>query len=130
MTRFHRLNMVIYEFFTDGKRTLIIGAYLLPSILEHLPDLEEALTHFRYQYTIVLGDLNSAIGKSQKPHSQYVADLLAEFGMIYLVHHFQQRWRYRDTKKWPRVRQVRAMRESSNYILGTNRRRFKMVGIS
>ena len=53
---FHRPNMVSYEVATNIKRTLIIGAYLPPSTLEHSPELQEALTRLRDQDTILLGD--------------------------------------------------------------------------
>ena len=49
------------------KLTLIIGAYLLTYTLEHLPNLEEALTRFRDQDTIVIGDLRSDIINPQNP---------------------------------------------------------------
>ena len=68
LTRFHGPNMVKYEVVTDGKRTPISSAYLLPYILENLTDLEEALARFRYQYTIVLGDLSADIGQVQNHH--------------------------------------------------------------
>ena len=45
-TQFHGTNVVSCEVITDGKRTPIIGAYLPPSTLDHLPDLEEALSCF------------------------------------------------------------------------------------
>ena len=73
-THFQGMNVVIYEVFTV-KFILLIGSYLPPSTLEHLPELEEALTLFCYQEPIVLGDLNANI-QEQNPHSQQVADLL------------------------------------------------------
>ena len=59
--------MVICEVITD-KKTPLTGTYLPPSTLEHLTDLEEALTHFQNQEPIVLGDLNTNI-QSQNPRS-------------------------------------------------------------
>ena len=63
--RFHGFNMVSCEVINGGKRTLLIGAYLPNSTLENLTYLEEALTRFRDQYPIVLGDLNVNIDQSQ-----------------------------------------------------------------
>ena len=40
---FHRPNMVKCKVVFGGQRTPFIGAYLPPSTLDHLPDLEEAL---------------------------------------------------------------------------------------
>ena len=44
-TQFHGTNVVSCEVI-PGKRTLLIGAYLPPSTLDHLTDLAEALKHF------------------------------------------------------------------------------------
>ena len=60
LTRFHGPNVAICEVVTS-KRTQLIGAYLPPSTLEHLPDLAEALTHFRDQDPIVLWEPNADI---------------------------------------------------------------------
>ena len=59
-TRFHRMNVVRCNS-TTVKLTTHIGTYIPPSTLEHLPYLTEALTRFRYQYPIVLVDLNADI---------------------------------------------------------------------
>ena len=64
MTRFHGTIMVICEVVDGSKRNLLISAYLYPSTLEHLTDLEEALPRFRDQDPIMLGDLNDNIGQS------------------------------------------------------------------
>ena len=93
LTRFHGPNIVICEVVTDRKCTLIIGAYLPPSTLEHLPDLEKALTRFQDQYPIVVGDLNSDLGQSQNPHIQQVSALLLDVGLMGLLCHFRQHGR-------------------------------------
>ena len=80
-TRFHGPNVVSYKVITNRKRTPIIGAYLLPSTLEHLPDLEEALTLFLYQDPILVGDISANIGQSQNPRNQQVVDLLIARGL-------------------------------------------------
>ena len=49
-------NVVICELVTGLTRTLLVGVYIPPSTLKHLPDLEEALKHFKDP--IVFGDLN------------------------------------------------------------------------
>ena len=85
LTRFHRTNVVICVVVT-GKRTLLIGAYLPPSNLDHLPELEEALKRFLDKYPIVLGDLNDDI-QSHNPCSKKVAEILMEFGMVNLLYH-------------------------------------------
>ena len=64
LTRFRCLDVVSCKVAADGKRTPPIGAYLPPSTLEHLPELEEALTQSGDQEMIVLGDLNGNIVQS------------------------------------------------------------------
>ena len=86
--RLHGPNVVSYKVVTGRKRTLLIGAYLPHYNLEIFPDLEEALKRFRDQDLIVLGDPNVEIGQAQNFHSQQVADLLMEFGLMDLLHHF------------------------------------------
>ena len=88
-TNFHGLNVVTCDVITSGKWNILIGAYLPSSTLEHLPDLEEALARFRDQGPIVLGDLKADISQYQNPYIQEVADLLMEFGMLDLHHHFR-----------------------------------------
>ena len=62
--RFHGMNVLICEVITNKKRTKIIGVYLPTSTLENLPDLEETLTCFGDQYSIVLGEINANINQS------------------------------------------------------------------
>ena len=132
LMRFHDPNVVRCEVFnvTDRKRKPVIGAYLPPSTLEHLPDLEESLTSFREHYPIVLGDISANFFQSHNPRSHQVADLLMKFRMIDLFLHLRQRWWFRKTKTWYWVRQGRGMQKRSDHIMGTDRQRFKMVRIS
>ena len=55
LTHFHGLNVVSSKFVSGGKRTPLIGAYLPPSTMENLTDLEEDLSRFWYHYPIFLG---------------------------------------------------------------------------
>ena len=84
--RFHGPNVVICEVVTGRKRSPLISIYLPPSTLDHLPNLEEALTCFRYQDSIVLGDLNTKI-QSHSPGIQKFNYLLMEFRMVDLLHY-------------------------------------------
>ena len=74
LTRFHRPNVSSFEIVASNKRTPLISAYLLPSTLEHLTDLEEAMTRFRYQEPILIGEPNKDIRQYHNPHSQQVLD--------------------------------------------------------
>ena len=58
-TRFHGPNVVIFELVSGDQRTPLIRAYLLPSTLDSLPDLEEVLNLFPVREPVVLGDLNA-----------------------------------------------------------------------
>ena len=61
-TRFHGTNVVSYNIVTGKKGNPVIGAYLPPSTLDNLPDLEENLARIWDQYPIVLGYLDAIIG--------------------------------------------------------------------
>ena len=82
-TRYHRPNMVSCELVTRITRNPLVRTYLPLSAIENLPDLEEALK--RFKDPIVLGDLNVDLCKVRSPRNQRVEDLLAEYGLIYLV---------------------------------------------
>ena len=68
--------MVSCEIVTWLTRNPLVGAYLLPSTLEHLPDVKEALQWFKGQDIIFLGDINVDLDDAQSLQSQRVADLL------------------------------------------------------
>ena len=89
-TRFHGPNVVSCKIFTRHNRTSLVNAYLPPSTLKHLPDVEEELHLFKGMYPIVLGDLNVDLDESRSSRSQRVAYLITEFGIIDLVRHFRQ----------------------------------------
>ena len=103
---FQRPNMVSCEIVTGPTRTPLVGAYLLSSKLEHLPDVKEALQCFNVRDSIFLGDLNVDLDDVQSSRSQWVVDLLTEYGLIKLVRYFRQRRWFRDLKTWTQVRQV------------------------
>ena len=84
--------MVRCKVITSSKQNPLIGAYLSPYTLEHLPDLDEDLTRFSVQDPIVVGDINADIRQVQNPCIQKVSDLLIEFGMLYLLRYFRQNW--------------------------------------
>ena len=88
-TRFHWLNVVSCDVVRGSPRTPLIGAYLSPTMLTHLPDIEKALEHFRCQYLILMGDLNVELYEDQNLRIQIVADMLTEFGLINLMRHFR-----------------------------------------
>ena len=82
------------------------------------------MARFRDQKSIVLGYLNVELDEAQNLRSQLVSDLLTEFGLINLMHHFRKRLRCHHLKTWNQVRQVTVSRAGCDYILGTNRRLF------
>ena len=85
---------------TVPTRTPLVGAYLPPSTLEHLLDVEEALYKFKGLDPIVLGDLNMDLDNTHRSRSQHMADLLMEFGIVDLVRNFRQRRRFQNLKIW------------------------------
>ena len=84
--------MVSCEIITRLTQTPLVGAYLPPSTLEHLPDLEEVLQRFRGP--IVLGGYNVDLDEVKSSRRQRVSDLFAEYGVIDLVRHLQQHLRF------------------------------------
>ena len=62
---FHEPNVVICGIITGKYWTLIVGAYLPPSMLAHLLDLEKDLAHFQGQEPIMLGDLDMDLDETQ-----------------------------------------------------------------
>ena len=126
-THYHRPNMASCEIITGLTRTPLVGTYLPPSTVEHLPELEEVLQLFRDP--IFLRDLNMDLNKSRRPQSQQVADLLTDYGIIYLVRHFRQSYRFHNLKTWSQFRQETVFRLIFDYIIGTDRRRLELLGI-
>ena len=49
------------------QQTPLIRAYLTPSNIYHIPDLEEVLNHFLWKDPIFMGDLNTDVGQTGKP---------------------------------------------------------------
>ena len=62
----------------------------------------------------MIGELSADTRKLQNPRSQKVADLMTEFGLMELLHHFWKTWWYRNVKIRPRERQDRRMHASSD----------------
>ena len=130
LAHFHSMGTVSCEVVSGSKRNLIFGAYPPPpSTLYHLPNMEEALTHFWDQDPIVLGDLNAKIGQAHKPFSQQVSDLLIEFRLVDLLRNFHQHLRLLHLKTWSQFTQGILMQARCNYIFGTYQQLFETVGI-
>ena len=55
--------------------------------------------------------------------------MMTEFGIINLMHHSQQHFLFRHLKMWTHFRQCTVIRARFDYILGTYRRLFGIVGI-
>ena len=49
--------MVRCKIVSTYQRTHLIGSYIPPSTLDHLPDLEEVVNHFPGRHPVVLEDL-------------------------------------------------------------------------
>ena len=126
-TRYHGPNVVSCYLVTGLIRTPLIGAYLPPSTLEHIPDLEEALK--RFKDPIILWDLNMDLNEARSLWSQRFAELLLEYGLIDLVCHFRQCRRFRNLKTWSQVQHGTVLLLRFDHILGPDRRLFDLVGI-
>ena len=60
-TQFHGPKVVSCEIVTGIQQTTLIRAYLTPANMDHLQDLNEALTCLLGKYTIVMGNLNADV---------------------------------------------------------------------
>ena len=94
LARFHGPNMVSSEVVLGVNWTPLNRAYLTPSTLEHLPDLEDESIILTVKDSIILGDLNTDIGRLKNLQFHHVADLLASFGMVDLISHLRQGVRF------------------------------------
>ena len=97
-TRFHGPNVVSCNIFAGHTRTPLIGAYLPPLTMEHLPYFEEALQIFKGMDPIVLGYFNVDLDDTQSLCSQFMVDLLTDFSIINLVRHSRQLCRFQNLK--------------------------------
>ena len=70
------------------QRTNLIGEYLSPSTLTHLPDPGEVLNRFLVRDLVVLGYLNADIAHLRNPLDQQVDNFLDSFGLVDLLVHF------------------------------------------
>ena len=108
---YHMPNMVSCEVVSSSKRTPLIGTYIPPFTLDHLPDLGGGMDRFRDQDTIVIGDIKADIGQSQNPCSHQVADLWMYFGLVNLLQHFRQHLMFRHLNTWSQVGQSILLQE-------------------
>ena len=90
LARFQGPNMVSCNIFSGNQRTPIVGIYLPPSTLDHLPDLEEVINRFLGRGPFVLVCLNADIARLSNPHYQQVSDFLASLQLVDLLGHFCQ----------------------------------------
>jgi exonuclease III len=124
----HGPNVLSFLLVSGPQITPVIGVYLPPSHLDDIPHLIAALQRFT-QPPIVLGDLNVNLDNLHPLRNHQVASLLAAYGLADLLHHFQQRKRYRARNTWHQLRQGATVHSRCDYILGTDRRLFELVGI-
>ena len=104
-TRFHGTNVVRCEIVSGTKRIPLSRAYLTPSTIDHILDIDEALNHFQGRDPIVMGDLNADIGCIRNPRNQQVAYFLASFVLSNLLSYLRQRLRFLHMKMWWQVQQ-------------------------
>ena len=124
---FHGPNVLSCVLASGTKRVPLIGGYLPPSTLMHLPHLEEALDRFAGGDPICLGDLNVDLHDLTKERNQLVADCVASCGLFDLLPHFRQRARFRHKTTWWQVRGGAVHRSRCDYVIGTDRRLFESV---
>ena len=122
-------NLVCFKIVSGIQRIPLIGAYLPMTTLCHLPNLGEALNFFPGRYPIVLRDLNADVFWMGNSQDKQAAKFMVYLGPVELFDHFGQWLRPQHTKTWFQARQVKLLRFCCDYILGSNRRLFKIMGI-
>ena len=122
-------NLVSFKVIRGMYWTPIIVAYLPPSTLDHLPDIDESFECFRVQDPILMEDLNEDLDEARNLCSQLVTNILTAFGLINLMHHFRQSCCFFHIKTWTQFRQGTMLSARCNYILGTYKRLFELVDI-
>ena len=98
--RFHGTSVVSCILVAGNQLMPLIGAYLPPSTLDLLPDLEEALNLLPGREPIILGYINVGIRRLSNPRDQQVENLLVYFRLVDLLAHFRQRLRYHKLQTW------------------------------
>ena len=98
-------------------------------MLSNLSNLEEALEFFWGQYPILMGDLNLELDDSQNPRSQLVDNILTEFFLIDLMHHFRQRRRFLYMNMLTYTQQATVLKSRCEYFFSTDCHIFKLVVI-
>ena len=76
-----------------------------------------------------MGDINIYLDEAQNLCRQLVADILTEFSLIDLIHHFWKRHHLCHMKTWTQVQQGTVLKARCNYICGTYCRLFEIIGI-
>ena len=99
-TRFHGPNLVICKLMTVDLRTPVFSAYLPPSMLNHLPYIEESLNCLPDRDTILLGNLNVYIGQIFHHCERQIDNFLASLGLVDMLAHLWQRLQYWDVHTW------------------------------
>ena len=88
-TRFHGPNMVSCKIVSGNQITPLIGAYIPPSTMYHLPDLEESLDRFLRRDPIIMGYMNADIFCLWNSCDQQVSDFLASLELMDFLGHFR-----------------------------------------
>ena len=130
----HGPNVLSCLLITGTQRTPLIGAYLPPSSLDDLPDLEAALQRFPNSKPTLQGDLNVDLTDLTPKRTQEVHALLSAYGLEDMLQHFVQRKHFTHKKTYYQYRKTsddtyKTIRSRCDYILGTDRRLFQTVQI-
>ena len=100
---FHGPNVLSCIIVSGKKRTPLVGGYLPPSTLVHLPQLGAALDRFAGRKTVFIGDLNADLHDVSTERNQEVADCVASYGLFDMLPHFQQQRRFHHMTTWWQV---------------------------
>ena len=134
----HGPNVLSCVLVSGDQRTLLVGVYLPPNSLADLAYLEEALRRYPKYTTILMGDLNIDLSKTNH-RAQEITNLLSIYGLLDLLPHFKQRAEdraknrvlhtYYQTRKNSSTKKEETVSSRCDYILSTDRRLFTNVAI-
>ena len=111
-----------------GNRHLpMVGAYIPPSKISTLVNIDQALNRFRGYSPILMGDLNANLDQPTRARDLEIAAAVATAGLEDMLPHFRQRQPFGAGLTWGRHGENAT--GGNDYILGADWQMFSNVGL-
>ena len=125
---FHGPNVISAEIVSGNKRYGIVGAYVPPKDSTTSVHISAALDRFpRRRDLILVGDLNIDLDSPESERDMEIAQLLADFSLRDMHHHFKTGRRRSST--WHQKRKGEIVWSRPDYFLCTDRRTIRKYNI-